>query len=81
MFAPPSGSFGLTTPVPVATQLWQTEATEVFFSVTKLFQSNDIGLRRFLYLIIKEISPSADEVRVGVGERVPIDRSELAVLS
>eukprot|EP00850_Spirogloea_muscicola_P021555 SM000253S09044 [mRNA] locus=s253:58045:64400:- [translate_table: standard] len=38
------------------------EATEVFFSVTKLFQSNDVGLRRFLYLIIKEISPSADEV-------------------
>jgi len=42
--------------------LLQTEATEVFFSVTKLFQSNDIGLRRFLYLMIKEISPSADEV-------------------
>lgn len=40
----------------------KTEATEVFFSVTKLFQSNDIGLRRFLYLMIKEISPSADEV-------------------
>eukprot|EP00475_Leptophrys_vorax_P004173 TRINITY_DN12491_c0_g1_i1.p1 TRINITY_DN12491_c0_g1~~TRINITY_DN12491_c0_g1_i1.p1 ORF type:complete len:892 (+),score=138.66 TRINITY_DN12491_c0_g1_i1:102-2777(+) len=40
----------------------KTEATEVFFSVTKLFQSNDIGLRRFLYLMIKEISPSSDEV-------------------
>eukprot|EP00897_Mesotaenium_endlicherianum_P003909 jgi/Mesen1/3546/ME000198S02746 len=40
----------------------KTEATEVFFSVTKLFQSSDIGLRRFLYLMIKEISPSADEV-------------------
>lgn len=40
----------------------KTEATEVFFSVTKLFQSNDIGLRRFLYLMIKEICPSADEV-------------------
>ncbi|GAA0144196.1 vesicle coat protein [Lithospermum erythrorhizon] len=38
------------------------EATEVFFSVTKLFQSKDIGLRRMVYLIIKEISPSADEV-------------------
>lgn len=40
----------------------QTEATEVFFSVTKLFQARDIGLRRMVYLIIKELSPSADEV-------------------
>lgn len=40
----------------------QTEATEVFFSVTKLFQSRDIGLRRMVYLMIKELSPSADEV-------------------
>ncbi|KAI7750418.1 hypothetical protein M8C21_033742, partial [Ambrosia artemisiifolia] len=38
------------------------EATEVFFSVTKLFQSKDIGLRRMVYLIIKELSPSSDEV-------------------
>ncbi|CAA7399426.1 unnamed protein product [Spirodela intermedia] len=38
------------------------EATEVFFSVTKLFQSKDSGLRRMVYLIIKELSPSADEV-------------------
>ncbi|XP_042494327.1 coatomer subunit gamma-2 isoform X2 [Macadamia integrifolia] len=38
------------------------EATEVFFAVTKLFQSKDIGLRRMVYLIIKELSPSADEV-------------------
>ncbi|KAL3580632.1 hypothetical protein D5086_018467 [Populus alba] len=40
----------------------KTEATEVFFSVTKLFQSKDFGLRRMVYLIIKELSPSADEV-------------------
>ncbi|XP_071691790.1 coatomer subunit gamma-like [Rutidosis leptorrhynchoides] len=40
----------------------KTEATEVFFSVTKLFQARDIGLRRMVYLIIKELSPSADEV-------------------
>ncbi|KAG4988400.1 hypothetical protein JHK84_030964 [Glycine max] len=40
----------------------KTEATEVFFSVTKLFQSRDLGLRRMVYLIIKELSPSADEV-------------------
>ncbi|XP_076921637.1 coatomer subunit gamma-2-like [Bidens hawaiensis] len=38
------------------------EATEVFFSVTKLFQSKDVGLRRMVYLIIKELSPSSDEV-------------------
>lgn len=40
----------------------QVEATEVFFAVTKLFQSRDIGLRRMVYLMIKEISPSSDEV-------------------
>ncbi|KAG0500731.1 hypothetical protein HPP92_000803 [Vanilla planifolia] len=38
------------------------EATEVFFAVTKLFQSKDTSLRRMVYLIIKELSPSADEV-------------------
>ncbi|KAA8536111.1 hypothetical protein F0562_028589 [Nyssa sinensis] len=38
------------------------EATEVFFAVTKLFQSRDIGLRRMVYLMIKELSPCADEV-------------------
>ena len=40
----------------------QNEATEVFFATTKLFQSKDIGLRRMVYLMIKEISPSSDEV-------------------
>ncbi|KFK29732.1 hypothetical protein AALP_AA7G171600 [Arabis alpina] len=40
----------------------QVEATQVFFSVTKLFQSEDTGLRRMVYLIIKELSPSPDEV-------------------
>ena len=40
----------------------RTEITEVFFSVTKLFQSKDSNLRRMVYLIIKEICPSADEV-------------------
>ncbi|KMZ56280.1 Coatomer subunit gamma-2 [Zostera marina] len=38
------------------------EATDVFFSVTKLFQSKDSGLRRLVYLMIKELSPCADEV-------------------
>jgi len=40
----------------------QKEAIEVFFAVTKLFQSQDIGLRRMVYLMIKEICPSSDEV-------------------
>lgn len=42
----------------------QIEATEVFFAVTKLFQSRDTGLRRMVYLMIKELSPSADEVKL-----------------
>lgn len=40
----------------------QKEASEVFFSVTKLFQNKDTGLRRMMYLCIKDICPSADEV-------------------
>ncbi|GAA0145482.1 vesicle coat protein [Lithospermum erythrorhizon] len=38
------------------------EATGVFFAVTKLFHSKDVALRRMVYLIIKELSPSSDEV-------------------
>ena len=38
------------------------EATEVFFAVTKLFQNTDVNLRRMVYLIIKELSPSSEEV-------------------
>ncbi|KAL9253317.1 Coatomer subunit gamma-like protein [Drosera capensis] len=38
------------------------EATEVFFAVTQLFQSKDAGLRLMVYLIVKELSPSSDEV-------------------
>ena len=32
------------------------EMTEVFFGVTKLFQSNDVSLRRMTYLFIKEVA-------------------------
>ena len=32
------------------------EVTEVFFGVTKLFQSNDASLRRMVYFFIKEAS-------------------------
>eukprot|EP00958_Prasinococcus_capsulatus_P009769 scaffold950_cov340-Prasinococcus_capsulatus_cf.AAC.2 len=54
----------------------KTEATEVFFAVTKLFQSKDINLRRMVYLIIKELSPSADEVRGGARCRLCCGRQE-----
>lgn len=34
----------------------------MFFSVTKLFQNKDANLRRMVYLVIKDVCPSADEV-------------------
>ncbi|XP_022195844.1 coatomer subunit gamma [Nilaparvata lugens] len=43
-------------------QLGCTEATEVFFAVTKLFQSKDVVLRRMVYLGIKELSSLAEDV-------------------
>lgn len=41
-----------------------TETTDVFFGVTKLFQSKDSNLRRMMYLFIKEVAEAtaADEV-------------------
>jgi len=44
------------------TAVLQKEASEVFFSVTKLFQNRDANLRRMVYLVIKDVCPSADEV-------------------
>ncbi|KAI9102708.1 adaptin N terminal region-domain-containing protein [Phlyctochytrium arcticum] len=38
------------------------EATETFFSITKLFQSPDIPLRQMVYLLIKELSTVAEDV-------------------
>lgn len=40
------------------------ETTNVFFGVTKLFQSKDANLRRMMYLFIKEVAEAtaADEV-------------------
>lgn len=37
------------------------EATDVFFAMTKLFQSNDIILRRLVYLGIKELCKVAED--------------------
>ena len=38
------------------------QATELFFRVTKLFQCKDVYLRRLVYLLIKELANSADQV-------------------
>lgn len=46
--------------------LWQgepltsAETTEVFFGVTKLFQSNNSNLRRMMYLFIKEVAETCN---------------------
>lgn len=36
------------------------EVTEVFFGVTKLFQSKDVNLRRMMYLFIKEVAETCN---------------------
>lgn len=36
------------------------EVTEVFFGVTKLFQSDDVNLRRMMYLFIKDIAETCN---------------------
>lgn len=38
------------------------EATDAFFATTKLFQSNDVVLRRMVYLCVKELSSTAEDV-------------------
>lgn len=42
------------------------EATDVFFSVTKLFQSKDESLRRMVYLVLKELSKLSEDVIIAV---------------
>eukprot|EP00930_Biecheleria_cincta_P060684 TRINITY_DN462_c0_g1_i1.p1 TRINITY_DN462_c0_g1~~TRINITY_DN462_c0_g1_i1.p1 ORF type:complete len:944 (-),score=203.64 TRINITY_DN462_c0_g1_i1:195-2975(-) len=39
-----------------------TELTDLFFGVTKLFQATNTRLRRMVYLVIKELEPSEQEV-------------------
>ncbi|PVU99222.1 hypothetical protein BB559_000897 [Furculomyces boomerangus] len=39
-----------------------TEATELFFSITKLFQNKDMSLRQMVYLAIKELSEISENV-------------------
>ncbi|PVU85747.1 hypothetical protein BB560_006925 [Smittium megazygosporum] len=42
--------------------LTTTEATGLFFSITKLFQSNDLSLKQMVYLAIKELSEISEDV-------------------
>lgn len=43
-----------------------TEATDLFFAVTKLFQSKDIPLRRMVYLVLKELMQHSEHVIIVV---------------
>lgn len=43
-------------------RLTKTEATDFFFATTKLFQSEDLVLRRLVYLVLKELSPYASDM-------------------
>ncbi|TIA89766.1 hypothetical protein E3P99_01904 [Wallemia hederae] len=38
------------------------EATHLFFSITKLFQNKDAALRQMVYLVVKQLSDSAQDV-------------------
>ncbi|KAL9086720.1 MAG: hypothetical protein Q9159_004015 [Coniocarpon cinnabarinum] len=40
----------------------RTEATDLFFGISKLFQNKDASLRQMVYLVLKELSGSADDV-------------------
>eukprot|EP01059_Diplonema_ambulator_P027301 TRINITY_DN4522_c4_g1_i1.p1 TRINITY_DN4522_c4_g1~~TRINITY_DN4522_c4_g1_i1.p1 ORF type:complete len:858 (+),score=396.05 TRINITY_DN4522_c4_g1_i1:43-2616(+) len=43
-------------------QLTPTEATDIFFATTKLFQSEDQDLRRQVYVLMKELSTTAEQM-------------------
>lgn len=38
------------------------EATSLFFGITKLFQHRDPSLRQMVYLVIKELASTAEDV-------------------
>lgn len=42
----------------------KTEAEDLFFATTKLFQSQDLVLRRMTYLVLKELTPLAESVLI-----------------
>ena len=39
-----------------------TEATTLFFGISKLFQNKDASLRQMVHLIIKELASSAEDI-------------------
>ncbi|KAK4164162.1 putative coatomer subunit gamma [Cladorrhinum sp. PSN259] len=39
-----------------------TEATTLFFGISKLFQNKDAGLRQMVHLVIKELASSAEDI-------------------
>ena len=43
-------------------KLSRLETTDIFFGVTKLLQNKDAQMRRLLYLMLKELKPSPEEV-------------------
>jgi len=43
-------------------KLTRLETTDIFFGVTKLLQNKDNQMRRLLYLMLKELKPSPEEV-------------------
>ena len=53
------------------------EVTEVFFGVTKLFQSSDASLRRMVYFFIKEVLRAL----IGFVESVEYRSQKLAILT
>ena len=46
--------------------LTRNETTDIFFGVTKLLQNKDQQMRRLLYLMLKEVKPSPEEVIIVV---------------
>ena len=38
------------------------ESTSIFFGISKLFQNKDASLRQMVYLVIKELAHSAEDV-------------------
>jgi len=38
------------------------EATDLFFGISKLFQNKDASLRQMVYLVLKELAGTADDV-------------------
>lgn len=45
-----------------STVLNPTEATDIFFKITKLFMNSSVPLRQMVYLAIKELAPVANDI-------------------